>query len=166
MASPTTWSEFRVDLGNLHHAIGVVRREHDRISELLTHVSSEFDKCSDEWNTPSAVTFDNVKAWLTTASADLNALLFDMATRMQTAYDNYKRAEEVNTRNVTPDGHSGSHHGDGHDKHPQAVLARVAAQPTDDDHMGKLLLRSVMIPRHGNGATVGAEKAVRYLPGA
>jgi uncharacterized protein YukE len=170
MASPTTWAEFRVDLGHLHNAIGVVRREHDRISELLTRVSSEFDKCRDDWNTPSAVTFDNVKVWLTTASADLNGLLFEMATRMQTAYTNYKHTEEVNTDNVTPDGkHSGggSDAGDDH-KHVAKLLARVAAQPDDGQgpQLAKLRLASARMPRDANGGVQGALSPLHYLPDA
>ncbi|MFB9835736.1 WXG100 family type VII secretion target [Actinoallomurus acaciae] len=168
MASPTTWSEFKVDLGQLHHAIGVVKREHDLISDLLTQVSSEFDKCRDDWNTPAAVTFDNVKVWLTTASADLNALLFDMVRRMQTAYDNYRHTEEVNALNLESGGKKSGSHDGGDDKHVEKLLARVAAQPGDGhgEKMGKLLLRSATIPRGGNGATEGASLSLRYLPDA
>ena len=175
MASPKTWDEFKVDLGHLHHAIGVVKSQHDLISDALDRVSSEFDKCRDDWNTPSAVTFDNVKVWLTTASTDLNALLNDMVTRMQTAYANYKHTEEVNVLNLKSDGknsgsgsHDGNGDGDGDRKRVGALLARVAAQPGDGggDHVGKLMLRTAMTPRHGGAGTEGALLALRYLPDA
>jgi|tagenome__1003787_1003787.scaffolds.fasta_scaffold20968753_3 WXG100 family type VII secretion target len=104
MSGPMTWSEFKVDLGQLHHAIGVIRREHDQIGDALNRISREFDQCREDWNTPAAVTFDNVKVWLTTASADLNALLSEMVTRMQTAYNNYEHTEEVNSRNLESHG--------------------------------------------------------------
>ncbi|MDN3357276.1 WXG100 family type VII secretion target [Actinomadura sp. DC4] len=168
MASPKTWDEFRVDLGQLHHVIGVVKSQHDLISDALIRVSSEFDKCRDDWDTPSAVTFDNVKVWLTTASTDLNALLSDMATRMQTAYNNYKHAEEVNVLNLKSDGRHSDSHGGGDGKHVEKMLLRVAAQPADggDGQLGKLMLRSVMVRRSGDAGTEGALLALRRLPDA
>jgi WXG100 family type VII secretion target len=150
MASPTTWSEFKVDLGQLHHAIGVIRREHGQISDALNRISREFDQCRDDWNTPAAVTFDNVKVWLTTASADLNALLSDMVTRMQTAYNNYQHTEEVNARNLESDGkrervHHKSHDG-GDDKHAEAKTQRVFVQDGDDHGEQAEKLERLMIP--------------------
>jgi WXG100 family type VII secretion target len=146
MASPKTWSEFRVDLGQLHHAIGVVRREHDQISEALNRIASEFDQCRDDWHTPAAVTFDNVKVWLTTASADLNALLSDMVTRMQTAYNNYKHTEEVNSKNLELDGKSAYLHRESHDDGKRAPLHREPHDDGDHGEQAGKLLRQTVIP--------------------
>lgn len=135
MASPTTWSEFKVDLGELYNAIGIIKNEHDLISDLLDHISSEFEACRNDWDTPAAVTFDSVKTWLTTAATDLNALLDEMVTRMRTAYDNYKNAEETNISNLEARDGSGS--GGGSDSGSGGGGKKKGAGKGDGKHLLK-----------------------------
>jgi predicted trehalose synthase len=101
---PKTFDEFKVDLQQLHNAIGTVKREHGAITDSMSGVSTEFAAVKDAWDTPSAATYDDVRAWFVRVSGDLEDLLNDMVGRMQTAYNNYKQAEEANIGNLTPHG--------------------------------------------------------------
>jgi len=123
-----TIGEFRADLGELHHALGVVRAQHAVISSELTVIKEEFKKCKDSWNTPSAVSFDVMQNWLTTASDDLNTLLDDVVARMQLAYNNYEAAEVSNVKNLALNDNN---------NHPGREGARKAEFGDKDDHPGR-----------------------------
>lgn len=149
---PKTFDEFKVDLKQLHSAIGSVRREHSAISAAMSAVGSEFNAVKDSWGTPSTASYDDVQAWFVRASNDLENLLDDMSNRLQTAYDNYKQAEETNVGNNTPHGggppsnqgggkHGGvrttdTHHGD---QHP-------AATPRTAEETARATLRDGTVP--------------------
>jgi uncharacterized protein YukE len=149
---PQTFEEFKVDLRQLHDAIGSVRREHGAISDAMSAVGTEFAAVKTSWGTPSTATYDDVQAWFVRVSGDLEDLLDDMTNRMQTAYNNYKHIEETNTRNVTPHkgGNDPGNHADRHvvtddgKKHPTAALraARTVMSPTE----GQLTLREAARP--------------------
>jgi WXG100 family type VII secretion target len=143
---PRTFDEFKVDLKQLHDAIGSVKREHNAISAAMSAVGSEFNAVKDAWGTPSTASFDDVQAWFVKASSDLEDLLEDMTNRLQTAYTNYKHAEETNVQNNTPQGgnpppqHNGGNHGANRtvvtnhgNQQPTATLREgmMPAQPTD-----------------------------------
>jgi uncharacterized protein YukE len=140
---PSSLSDFRIELGKLHHAIGVVHREHGAISGELATIASEFRKCKDSWDTPSTVSFDAVQNWLSRAGEDLNSLLSEMAVRMQVAYDSYKTAEVVNAANVKPHGKGNPGSGD----HRAGKVLRVA---TPKNGVGEEEL-SVGASHHGTG---------------
>jgi WXG100 family type VII secretion target len=168
---PTTFEEFKVDLQQLHNAIGSVRREHTAIRDAMSAIGNEFGAVKEAWGTPSTATYDDVQAWFMKVSNDLEDLLNDMANRLQTAYNNYKHAEETNVKNATPHGghhpgdngadrHVVTHHGEQHpaatlregrmattpsDGHATATL-REATRPTDPDMSAALLRRGVSIP--------------------
>ncbi|MCO6005341.1 WXG100 family type VII secretion target [Actinoallomurus purpureus] len=101
---PSSSSEFKVDLGQLHDAIGIVKKQHDVISAELDNVASEFNGCRESWNTPSTASFDDVSTWFTNVSTDVNSVLAEMVSRMQAAYDNYTSAEEANVSNLEAHG--------------------------------------------------------------
>ncbi|MEU6341909.1 WXG100 family type VII secretion target [Streptomyces sp. NPDC046977] len=92
--------EFRVALGELGRAIGVVRGESEHISGLLGQVERHFEAAHASWQSPSASSFETMSGWFSRTSRELEELLRDMARRMQTAYDNYAAAERSNTQNV------------------------------------------------------------------
>jgi uncharacterized protein YukE len=156
--APKTFDEFKVDLKQLHDAIGSVRREHTAISTAMSAVGSEFSAVKDAWGTPSTASYDDVQAWFIKASGDLEDLLHDMTNRLQTAYENYKHAEETNVQNNTPHGggpstdHKGGkngavrtaavHHGD---QHPAAALAR-AREALHPDGTATATLRDGVTP--------------------
>ncbi|MGI5255462.1 WXG100 family type VII secretion target [Actinacidiphila glaucinigra] len=94
-----TVEEFRVALGDLGRAIGVVRGESEHISGLINQIQSQFEAAHSSWKSPAASTLHTISAWFTDASRDLESLLQEMARRMQTAYDNYAAAEIANTHN-------------------------------------------------------------------
>jgi uncharacterized protein YukE len=102
MAAQMSFDEFRVDLGQLHEAIGSVTREHGTISDTMASIASEFNQVKDAWQTPSEGSFDTVQKWLTSVSGDLENILQDAIGRMQSAYDNYHKTEETNVHNNTP----------------------------------------------------------------
>jgi WXG100 family type VII secretion target len=159
---PTTFEEFKVALEQLHNAIGSVRREHTAISDAMSAIGSEFRAVKDAWGTPSTATYDDAQTWFMRVSNDLEDLLNDMANRLQTAYNNYKQAEETNAKNLTPQGgHPSTHHTDsvppgnhGADRHvvthhgeqhPAATL-REATRRTDPDIPAAFLGHRVSMP--------------------
>jgi WXG100 family type VII secretion target len=119
MAGQMSWAEFKVDLRQLHNAIGDVQRESGTIRDTMSSIASEFSLVKDSWDTPSEQTFDAVQAWLMRVTHDLENILQDSIGRMQRAYENYHRAEEANVKNNTPHGggshnSGGSHNNGGH----------------------------------------------------
>ncbi|MEU4657749.1 WXG100 family type VII secretion target [Streptomyces sp. NPDC023723] len=92
--------EFRVALGELRSAIGVVRGERQNMSDLTGQIQNRFEAARESWQSPSGVTFETISEWFTKASHDLLELLEETARRMQAAYDNYADAETANTRNL------------------------------------------------------------------
>jgi uncharacterized protein YukE len=144
---PKTFEEFKVDLRQLHDAIGSVRREHSAISDAMSAIGSEFGAVKEAWGTPSTATYDDVQAWFVRVSDDLEDLLDDMANRLQTAYNNYKHSEETNVKNSTPHGgqppnhHTPGNHGadrhvvtDNGEKHPAATLRDGMTEATPAEH--------------------------------
>jgi WXG100 family type VII secretion target len=133
VADPITWDEFRVDLRQLRDAIGSIKREHITISDTMGSIASKFAGVKDSWDTPSAPSFDAVQAWLLRVTQDLEDLLQDAIGRMQQAHDNYHRAEEANTHNLTPNGGGG---GGGSSHKNQALYQNGGGQqdPTTTDH--------------------------------
>src|SRR5690606_3357547 len=99
--APLTPHEFRIELGDLRAAIGVVQRERAAISASVQLVKTEFGKASEAWNTPAAAGYEDVRLWLDRATADLESLLAEMGRRLQRAYENYAQAEEKNARNLS-----------------------------------------------------------------
>lgn len=126
MADPISLDEFRVDLKQLQDAIGTVKREHGTISETMASVADEFARVKDAWDTPSEQSFDAVQAWLLRVTHDLENILQDSIGRMQQSYDNYRRAEEENTKNVTP--HGGGGGGGGGSSHKKQALYTSGGQ--------------------------------------
>jgi hypothetical protein len=143
---PLTESEFKADLDHLHHAIWVVNHEHGIISDEFAKVVLEFNKCRGMWGTPSTASFDAVSAWLSRAGGRLNAVLDDMAMRMQTAYDNYKAAETTNVANLKrrAEFHSDSGSRDGNKKSHNGA-SEWSVRPSGHGD-GKSKLREVMGP--------------------
>ncbi|MFI8006973.1 WXG100 family type VII secretion target [Streptomyces sp. NBC_00178] len=95
-----TAGEFKVALSELRAALGLVRAESGHVSDLIKQIERNFNEAHAYWQSPSASTFERTSTWFTTASRELEALLAEMAQRMQTAYDNYVAAERANTHNT------------------------------------------------------------------
>src|SRR5690606_16994475 len=57
--APLTPHEFRIELGDLRAAIGVVQRERAAISASVQLVKTEFGKASEAWNTPAAAGYED-----------------------------------------------------------------------------------------------------------
>lgn len=119
MAAQISWDEFKVDLRQLHDAIGAVQRERDTINETMASIGTEFNRVKEAWVTPAEQSFDAVQAWLMRVTHDLENILDDSIRRMQVAYENYLETEEKNTKNVTPHGGGGggSSHKNGGSSH-------------------------------------------------
>ncbi|MFE7973130.1 hypothetical protein [Streptomyces shenzhenensis] len=96
-----TLEEFRVELGKLHDAIVSVRNESYHIGDVMARIPGRFTKVEAAWNSPASTTIDDVKTWFTVVSGHQHDLLEEMVRRMQSVYDNFRAAEEANTRNVT-----------------------------------------------------------------
>ncbi|MFF4243531.1 WXG100 family type VII secretion target [Streptomyces sp. NPDC001822] len=94
-----TPGEFRVALRELNAATNLVRRESGHVSDLIGQIETHFDEAHTFWQSPSASTFGTMSVWFSRSSRELEALLAEMARRMQTAYDNYVAAERANTHN-------------------------------------------------------------------
>jgi uncharacterized protein YukE len=96
-----SWSEFRIDLQQLHDAIGSVGAEAGSIGGDMSQIASEFSSVKSVWDAPSEQSFETVQQWFTTVQNDLKSLLDETVRRLQAAYDNYHDAEVANTDNVT-----------------------------------------------------------------
>ncbi|MCO6004188.1 WXG100 family type VII secretion target [Actinoallomurus purpureus] len=138
---PQTFEEFKVDLAQLHNAIGIVRREHAAISEAMSATGREFRAVKDAWGTPSAATYDEMQAWFVRVSNDLEDLLNDMANRLQTAYNNYLHSEAANAKNLTAQGGPASAH------HPGGHGAGGHGHTNKSDHPALRLRAGGMAPR-------------------
>jgi uncharacterized protein YukE len=161
---PKTFEEFKVDLKQLHNAIGSVRREHTAITDAMSAVGTEFGAVETAWGTPATTTFDDVQSWFVKVSKDLEDLLDDMVNRLQTAYNNYKHTEETNTQNLKPHGdHSSTHHKDsgppgnhGADRHvvthddATATLRDGMTDPTPLQDQVAATPREAALPAHAD----------------
>lgn len=94
-------ADFKVYLQGLHDAIGAVAKEKNTISDELAAVKGNITDLAAYWHSPAFDSFDDVGRWFTQASDDLVSALEDIANRLQTAYDNYERAEKTNFQNVS-----------------------------------------------------------------
>ncbi|MFI8527552.1 WXG100 family type VII secretion target [Promicromonospora sukumoe] len=103
--TPLTLQEFRIQLGELRAAIGLVRREHAAITATMGQVEAEFARAKESWNTPASTSYEDVRKWFERTARELEDVLMEMTRRMQHSYDTYREVEERNTRNLTP-GHA------------------------------------------------------------
>lgn len=95
------WSDFQVHLREMQRAIGVVRGHSSDIETAMGTIRTAFAEVGNQWQTPSALTLEEVLDWFTRASADLHALLEEVVRRLQVAYDNYHQTELANRQNLT-----------------------------------------------------------------
>jgi WXG100 family type VII secretion target len=100
--APLTPQEFSIQLGELRTAIGLVQREHAAITAAMGQVETEFARAKESWDTPAALSYEDVQKWFERAAHDLEDLLAEMTRRMQHSYEVYREVEERNTRNLTP----------------------------------------------------------------
>lgn len=105
-----TWDEFRVDLRQMHQAIGSVTHESGLIEGYMNQISGQFSQVKAYWDTPSEMSFESVQQWFTRVQTDLHELLQEMIRRLQKAYDNYHQTELANTGNLQADVTGGHHH--------------------------------------------------------
>lgn len=131
-----TWSEFKVDLRQLHDTIGTVKHESGLIEGYMSQIAGQFSQVKADWNTPSELSFEDVQQWFTRVQTHLHDLLDETVRRMQTAYDNYHAAELANTENlrsdVPGDRHDKNGGGDGGSHHPATRLAAREGQPPQE----------------------------------
>jgi uncharacterized protein YukE len=138
-----TWSEFKVDLAQLHEAIGSVGHESGLIGGYMSQIASQFASVKQEWVAPSEMSFEDVQQWFTRVQGDLHQLLDETVGRLKKAYDNYHAAELANTQNLTtngPGGHGGGsgggdsggddsgHHDGKTPAHAREALSRAGAR--------------------------------------
>jgi len=95
-----TWSEFKVDLAQLHQAIGTVGHEAGLIEDYMSRIAAHFSQVKEFWNTPTELSFEEVQQWFTRVQRDLLELLKETVRRLQAAYNNYHAAELANTNNL------------------------------------------------------------------
>ncbi|MFF2852331.1 WXG100 family type VII secretion target [Streptomyces sp. NPDC058001] len=105
MAEPSM-DEWLADLAALKEAIGAVGRESSEITTGMASIATRMNDIGTSWSSPSYATFDDIKSWFLTCQRDLEALMEDILSRMNTTYSNYHNAEGTNYDNVS-DGPSG-----------------------------------------------------------
>lgn len=96
-----TLDQFRVDLAQLKEA-------QEQIIALTIDIQSrvvELDECTTDagvcWGAPAEATLPAVQQVFSAQMAALVALLTEVATRMSTAYDNYRTVEESGAKTFT-----------------------------------------------------------------
>jgi uncharacterized protein YukE len=152
-----TWSEFKVDLAQLHGAIGSVSHESGLIGGYMSQISSQFASVKQEWVAPSEMSFEDVQQWFTRVQGDLHQLLDETVGRLKKAYDNYHAAELANTQNLATNGPGGHGGGSGggdsgggddsrhHDEKPPAHM-REALSRAEGREPATAALRDAMAP--------------------
>jgi len=93
--------EFKVDLGQLHQAIGQVGRDRATIENCFNQITTQFNSLQANWQGPAAETYDELRTSLQNATAAMLHVLSEIISRMQATYDNYESAESSNARNLT-----------------------------------------------------------------
>jgi uncharacterized protein YukE len=151
-----TWSEFKVDLAQLHEAIGSVGHESGLIGGYMGQISSQFASVKQEWVAPSELSFEEVQEWFTRVQNDLHQLLDETVGRLKKAYDNYHAAELANTQNLAtngPGGHGGGSGGgdsggddSGHHDTKTPAHAREALSRVEGREPATAALRRAMAP--------------------
>jgi len=97
-------TNFAVDLQSLWDAYMSVGREHGYITDQLRQIDLKMSLLSEDWNSPSFSTLDDMKTWFTTVSVRLNDLLREIVIRLGISYENYHQAESANSSNLTTSG--------------------------------------------------------------
>lgn len=143
-----TWSEFKVDLRQLHDAIGSVSHESGLIGAYMSQIAREFAAVKDDWAAPSEMSFEDVQRWFTRVQGDLHTLLDETVERMKKAYANYHAAELANTQNLAAkvpggSGDNGGGSGNGDSGHHDA---KTAQHSQDAQQPATATLRRAMAP--------------------
>lgn len=92
---------FTADLGEFSDAIGRVSADRDTIDAANAQIVAEFQAVEAAWRSPAGESFTTFLSDLTSTTQQLQELLDDMVSRMQTTYHNYADAETTNTANLT-----------------------------------------------------------------
>jgi uncharacterized protein YukE len=115
-----TLHEFRVALDDLRGAAIEMRNRKNTVMGYMDGVRDCFNAFEDEWQTPSEVTFHDVRLWFDKSYQDLDAILEDIIGRMWKAYYNYHDAELNNFLNLSS---RNGNRGDGsHKTHSEAAV--------------------------------------------
>jgi uncharacterized protein YukE len=93
--------EFRVDLGQLQHAIGTVRHHSGLIETCMGLIALHFENVREYWTTLAEASFEEMQQWFNRVQTALHQLLEEALRRLQAAYDTYRAAESTNVRNLT-----------------------------------------------------------------
>ncbi len=89
-------ANFSVDLPELQAAIGKVRAQRSLLDGDITALKGHFTKVEAAWSAPSGKVFHDLRTRFEAQATTLSGLLGESADRMQTAYDNYVAAENLN----------------------------------------------------------------------
>ena len=92
---------FSVDLGEFSGAIGRVGGDRDTIESANSQIVAQFKAVEAAWQSPAGESFTTFLTDLVSATQQLQQLLDDMVSRMQTTYHNYSNAESTNTSNLS-----------------------------------------------------------------
>ena len=99
-----TIEQFRIDLKQLHDAIGTITSIKTEITDHMSAVRRAMTSLGDVWTGPAQNTFEPLRTWFDTTQTDLGEMLEEIIRRLQSSYDNYHAAEQANFGNVTPGG--------------------------------------------------------------
>jgi WXG100 family type VII secretion target len=141
MAETTlTPDEFRVDLGQMHDAIGSLKTDSAKIMDLLGEIATQFKKVQNVWKSPATRSFEEVQQWFSGVTNDMHEILDEAASRLNSAYQNYLDTEQKNVQNLDSnggDGNGGGGNGGGHNNQELSTrhvfLREGAAVPAQQD---------------------------------
>ncbi|MGW7487218.1 WXG100 family type VII secretion target [Streptomyces sp. NPDC054786] len=94
-------SEFRVDLDDLHGAIGDVQRSAQQIKEAMHAIDTKMNHMHAYWNSPSYQSYDDMRSWFQQIQHRLYHLLEEIIKRMNVSYQHYHSSELANLTNMT-----------------------------------------------------------------
>ncbi len=101
MSDTITMAQFKVDLADLHDAIGTVQKAATAIDADCQTIVAQYAAIEAAWVSPAGTSFTEMSSILSNTMDMLVDLLADTVQRMQQSYDNYVEVEQANTQNVS-----------------------------------------------------------------
>jgi hypothetical protein len=99
-AKPLTMTQFKVDLGHLQDATGVVKTQAGVIRDNCVRIGDLLNLAPASFKSPAGQTFEELIPPCIKQMQALDDLLTQMEKRMQAAHETYLHIEQTNTRNL------------------------------------------------------------------
>ncbi|MEV4346914.1 hypothetical protein AB0J83_20855 [Actinoplanes sp. NPDC049596] len=101
MAEQISLAKFKVLMGEMNDAIGIVDIQVRIVRETLDAIEHDFRSASEMWRSPAADTFEPMRAEFKRSADDMADVLLGILHRMRITYQNYLDTERKAEQNLT-----------------------------------------------------------------